>query len=214
MGRHEGYPIPIYHLLSVLLAGGGGWHLGLLGEEAIPCRGVIAVAVTFTFIKCAPCVSSRRSLATYDDVLSYFNSKMLKDAMKPTTKLGDVMHTRVFACGPEDNVDELKGSLAIKKYGGLPVVDNDGKLVGVVSKTDWNTKEGDYVHEVMSTPPVAAKRSDNVTAAACLMLKYKVGRIPVVDDEKHCVGMVTRNDVFTVLAVDSGNEKEILNIDM
>jgi len=46
------------------------------------------------------------------------------------------------------------------------------------------------------------------------MLKYKVGRIPVVDDEKHCVGMVTRNDVFTVLAVDSGNEKEILNIDM
>ena len=66
----------------------------------------------------------------------------------------------------------------------------------------------------MSFPPVAALPTDSVTSAACLMLKFKVHRIPVVDAERRCVGIVTRTDVFTALAVDAKTERGPANIDL
>jgi CBS domain-containing protein len=66
----------------------------------------------------------------------------------------------------------------------------------------------------MSHPPVAAAPTSTINDAACLMLKYKVHRIPVVDAGKRCIGMVTRTDVFTALAVESGRESERMNMDL
>lgn len=153
-----------------------------------------------------------RSLATYDDILAYFNSKSLKKTVKPKTKLRDIMHKRVFTCQPMDNIDELKGSVAMKKVNALPVLNHENVLVGVVSKADLNL-DGSEVQDVMSTPPVAAKATDTATLAACLMLKYKIHHIPIVDDNKKCVGIVTSSDIFSALAEDSGDQ-EIMNIDM
>lgn len=66
----------------------------------------------------------------------------------------------------------------------------------------------------MSYPPVAAAPTSTINDAACLMLKYKVHRIPVVDAGKRCVGLVTRTDIFTAMAVESGRGAELLNMDM
>jgi len=51
----------------------------------------------------------------------------------------------------------------------------------------------------MSTPPIAAKASSRVADAACLMLKHKIHRIPVVDKRATVIGIVTRTDIFTAL---------------
>lgn len=153
-----------------------------------------------------------RSLATYDDILAYFNSKSLKKTVKPKTKLSDIMHKRVFTCQPMDNIDELKGSVAMKKVNALPVLNHENVLVGVVSKADLNL-DGSEVQDVMSTPPVAAKANDTVTMAACLMIKHEIHHIPIVDDKNKCIGIVTSSDIFSALAEDSGDQ-EIMNIDM
>lgn len=152
------------------------------------------------------------SLATYDDILAYFNSKSLKKTVKPKTKLGDIMHKRVFTCQPMDNIDELKGSVAMKKVNALPVLNHEDVLVGVVSKADLNL-DGSEVQDVMSTPPVAAKVNDTVIMAACLMIKHEVHHIPIVDDNNKCIGIVTSSDIFSALAEDNGGQ-EIMNIDM
>ena len=64
---------------------------------------------------------------------------------------------------------------------------------------------GSTVSDVMSKPPIAAKHDNKVADAACLMLKHKVHRIPIVDSKAQLVGIVTRTDIFTALANETGN---------
>ena len=155
------------------------------------------------------------SLASYDDVLTYFSRNMINKAHSPTARLSDIMQTHLITCKPEDRLDDLKASNAFGEISGMPVVRDDGVLVGVLAKSDLN-KPGSFVHEVMSHPPVAARPIDTISDAACLMLKYKVDRIPIVDNAKRCVGIVTRTDVFTAMTMDSpGSEHaEMMNMDM
>lgn len=122
------------------------------------------------------------------------------------------MHKRVFTCQPIDNIDEFKGSVAMKKVNALPVLNHENVLVGVVSKADLNL-DGSEVQDVMSTPPVAAKVNDTVITAACLMIKHEIHHIPIVDDKIKCIGIVTSSDIFSALAEDNGRQ-EIMNIDM
>lgn len=56
----------------------------------------------------------------------------------------------------------------------------------------------------MSSPPIAARPDNKVADAAVMMLKHKVHRIPVVDKNAHLVGIVTRTDIFTALANETG----------
>lgn len=55
----------------------------------------------------------------------------------------------------------------------------------------------------MSTPPVAAKPNARVADAACLMLKHKVHRIPIVDQHARVIGFVTRTDIFEALEAET-----------
>ena len=64
---------------------------------------------------------------------------------------------------------------------------------------------GSTVSDVMSKPPIPAKPDNKVADAACLMLKHKVHRIPVVDNKAQLVGIVTRTDIFTALANETGS---------
>jgi CBS domain-containing protein len=67
------------------------------------------------------------------------------------------------------------------------------------------SKCGLAVADVMSRPPIAARADNKVADAACLMLKHKVHRIPIVDASAKVVGIVTRTDIFTALALDTGS---------
>jgi CBS domain-containing protein len=153
-------------------------------------------------------------LATYDDIQTYFTNNMIKKSHKPSTRISDIMQRNVVAANPDDKISDLRA--AFEKFTGLPVVrPSDHGLVGVISRKDLH-KAGTLVSDIMSHPPVAAKATDTVSAAACIMLKYKVHRLPIVDnsDRKKCIGMVTRSDIFTALTVDDHNtNRERLNMD-
>lgn len=102
----------------------------------------------------------------------------------------------VLFCCTTDNVDELKGSVKIKKQWGLPVLNPQGNVVGVVTKHDLNTKDGTFVEDVMSSPPVAAHADDTLRWTLSLMDKYSVTRVPVITPgDGRCVGMICRDDI-------------------
>lgn len=90
---------------------------------------------------------------------------------------------------------------------GVPVVtsSSDYTLVGVLSKKDLTSKSGKTVSDFMTTPPIAARPDNKVADAACLMLKHKIHRIPVVNKEAKLVGIVTRTDIFTALENQQGD---------
>ncbi|TWV55949.1 CBS domain-containing protein [Streptomyces misionensis] len=90
---------------------------------------------------------------------------------------------------------------------GLPVIDRDDKVLGVVSASDlvraraarWPDVTGEPpAREVMSTPAVTVHPEQRVPDAARLMERRGVERLPVVDEEDRLIGIVTRRDLLRV----------------
>lgn len=105
----------------------------------------------------------------------------------------------------------------------LPVVDNQNKLIGIV--TDRDIKDASpskatslEVHEVyyllselkvkdiMTKKPISAKPSDSVEHIAIMMTQNSFGGVPVVDDDNKVCGIITDTDIFKVLSSITGVE--------
>jgi acetoin utilization protein AcuB len=93
-----------------------------------------------------------------------------------------------------------KANSLMKSYGfrRLPVVD-DGHLVGILTERDLRAHAGQLkntrVNAVMRTSLVTIAPGDTVEEAARLMLKHKIGGLPVVADG-NLVGIVTTSDLL------------------
>ncbi|KAK3143148.1 hypothetical protein QOZ80_4BG0359040 [Eleusine coracana subsp. coracana] len=144
------------------------------------------------------------SLLSYADLRAYLESQIVtSDKMSPTAKLGDVMSRPVQVATPAQRLAEIDAFFAAQS--GLPVVDDEGRCVGVVSKKDKakaTNGMGSTVGEVMSSPAITLAPEKTVLEAAALMLKEKVHRIPVVNEQQQVIGIVTRTDVFQALEAD------------
>lgn len=142
------------------------------------------------------------SLASYEDLGEYYEKQVLKEEGMGGHFLADVMSTELYTTKPEDEVASL--TELFKDHTGLPVLDGEGRLIGVISKRDIQDKPPTTtVAECMSSPPIAAKPSMTVADAACLMLKHKIHRVPIVDKTAKVIGMVTRTDIFTALEAET-----------
>ncbi len=101
-------------------------------------------------------------------------------------------------------------------FGRLPVVDDNGDLVGIV--TDRDIKEASpskattldmhelyyllseiKVADIMTKKVITVGPEDTVEKAAVLMLRHNVGGMPVVDAANKVVGVITDSDIFKVL---------------
>jgi len=138
------------------------------------------------------------SLASYEDVGEFFQNSLFKDSASPGNSLKDIMSKELTYVYPDTKIEDL-GQI-FSKVTGVPVVksESDLTLVGVLSKKDLS-KPGKVVSDIWSSPPVAARGENKVADAACLMLKHKVHRIPIVDTQAKLIGIVTRTDIFTAL---------------
>jgi len=138
--------------------------------------------------------------------------------MNATVK--DVMTTHVIAVRKGASFKEMAARLREQRVSAFPVLDEDNKVIGVVSEADLLAKEameyaghhpGGILHhreqakaagttaaDLMSKPPVTIGASEFVSQAARLMYTRKVKRLPVVDDDGRLVGIVSRSDVLSV----------------
>jgi CBS domain-containing protein len=150
--------------------------------------------------------------------------------MKATVK--DVMTTHVIAVRKYASYKEMAARLREHRVSAFPVLDDDNKVIGVVSEADLLTKEAlDGGHagmpglisgmlrrreqhkaaaitagDLMSHPAVTVGPDDPVEHAARLMYTRRVKRLPVTDPAGHLVGIISRADV---LAVYSRPDEEI-----
>lgn len=94
-------------------------------------------------------------------------------------------------------VDALK---MMKEFhiGGIPVVDDDKKLVGIVTNRDlrFETNLERKIDEVMTSDHVVTtSQSTNLEEAAKILQTYKIEKLPVVDKDGRLVGLVTYKDI-------------------
>ncbi len=113
------------------------------------------------------------------------------------------MTSRVVAVGPDASYREMAATLRAHRVSGLPVVDAEGIVVGVVSETDLLTKRGKAgrtAADLMSRPAVTTSPDELVSSVARMMSRHKLRRMPVVDSRGHLVGIVCRSDVLSVFS--------------
>jgi CBS domain-containing protein len=101
---------------------------------------------------------------------------------------------------------------------GLPVVDPEGLLVGVLSQTDlvrarstehlWTSWPGLAVRHLMTTPAFTTRRSASLADVARQMERYHVHRLVVVSDEdpRVVVGVISTGDLVHGMAFEASHE--------
>jgi acetoin utilization protein AcuB len=123
---------------------------------------------------------------------------------------------------PDSDPMAAQTLLRYGKFGRLPVVDQDGKLVGIVTASDLELffsrapspgvlKRQFRVDQVMKSPVITVSPDYPLEEAARLMLKHKVGGLPVVEDGE-LVGIITVSDIFAQLVDAMGGETHTLRV--
>ena len=82
--------------------------------------------------------------------------------------------------------------------GGIPVVDDENKLVGIVTNRDlrFQRDEKKLIDEVMTKDNlIVTHQQTDLEAASQILLEHKIEKLPVVDDDNHLIGLITYKDI-------------------
>ena len=136
----------------------------------------------------------------------------------------DVMTTETITVGPDTALREVARLMTEHRISGVPVTDDVGTVVGVVSEADFLMKEqgGGAIHhrrlarllgesrtsraqlarlgarsagEAMTAPAITVGPWCRIAEAAQLMTERRINRLPVVDGDGSLVGIVSRADL-------------------
>ncbi len=139
------------------------------------------------------------------------------------TLVGDLMSHPPIVIDPEATLKEAEALMEEKQVRRLPVVNAEGKLVGIISRGD--VREGLSVSaagnpyapdaeehwltvaDVMTAEVVTVTPETPLWQAAELMLKHKIGGLPVLEGGE-VVGMITESDIFKLLVRQWRSEME------
>lgn len=126
--------------------------------------------------------------------------------------VGDLMTIDPIVTRPEARIEEAERLLDVYGVTGLPVVDESGGLVGVISQTDLLRGAGDInsavrrrftglrVADLMTSPAVTIAIDAPVVDAARLMRDEHVHRVVAVNAAGHAVGVLSAMDFVTLYA--------------
>ena len=112
----------------------------------------------------------------------------------------DIMTKKVITVSPTTSVKDLAKTLTKNKVSGTPVADKNGKLLGIVSRTDVVAKGGEKVKDIMSKDIITVDEETPVEEIANLFTTHKINRVPVLRGKK-LVGIVSRADIVRAIAM-------------
>jgi CBS domain-containing protein len=109
------------------------------------------------------------------------------------------MSREVLKISQSASIAELTSILTRHRITGLPVLDNKGKLTGIVSEFDVIDRKGQTVADIMSREPITIKADAPIGEAARLFVSHRIRRAPVMENEK-MIGIVSRSDIVKFFA--------------
>ncbi|MBI5739811.1 MAG: CBS domain-containing protein [Nitrospirae bacterium] len=137
----------------------------------------------------------------------------------------DVMTREVITVNKDDDFHKAAGLLSEHNISGMPVVDEDGIVIGIVSEADILSAAGmkkgrtlkdilrhifgeplpertggHKVRDIMTSPAITTAADEDIKEVARIFDEKRIKRLPVVDDENRLLGIVSRADLIRALS--------------
>lgn len=147
--------------------------------------------------------------------------KYLKSSIGFEMRVQDVMTSNVITVRKFENIMPVAKILSEKNISGLPVVDKENHVIGMITQADIlcmigvrkehtfkdllrhmlgeqlpEPKTGDIVADIMVSPVVTITSDMNIAAATQLMDEKRIRRLVVVDEKNVLVGIISRADIL------------------
>ena len=128
-------------------------------------------------------------------------------------KVKEVMHSGVSWVEPDTKLNAIAEIMQSEDIGAVPVGEND-RLIGMVTDRDMACRalakgkqpESMTARDVMSPGVTWCKEGEDIEDAIRIMEKKKVRRLPVINDDKRMVGMLSIGDIAGTLPQDLTGE--------
>jgi len=115
-------------------------------------------------------------------------------------KVEDVMTTGVITVTETQTKQQAARLLSQHRISGLPVVNDDNVVIGVVSEYDIISKEGQTVGEIMTRGVISITPDTDLEEVSHLLVHERIRRLPVLDQGR-LVGIVSRADLVREVAL-------------
>jgi acetoin utilization protein AcuB len=128
------------------------------------------------------------------------------------------MTTAPHCVSSDARLDAVADAMGQGRFRQVPVVDEAGRLVGIVTQGDLREHKGyldtTKVSAAMTEPAIAVAPDDPIEAAAKILLERKIGGLPVVDRERRVVGILTTSDLLRGLLNSIGGSGGVVRLDL
>ena len=148
-----------------------------------------------------------------------------KERLERKIAVRDIMTKKVVTVKRESNIHEVSVLFSENRISGLPVVDEENHVIGVVSEADIlamagmekghtfkdilrhllgeplpKRKHGNRVGEVMSSPAITTSAEADIREVAEILENRRIKRLPVVDRENRLLGIISRGDIVRAMS--------------
>lgn len=135
----------------------------------------------------------------------------MEDRLTQLSKIevSDIMLKDPFFTFPKEKISATELKMVRKNIGGLPVVkDHKNKqLIGIITQRDIRLARfamnldspNTSVKDLMTQEPFSVKKDATLKYVLELMIKYKISRVPVVNENNELIGLVIQDDILKTL---------------
>jgi CBS-domain-containing membrane protein len=173
-----------------------------------------------------------QEMGTYIDITEEDLKKIYSIALKHAEErlaskisVGDVMTKRVITARADSDIHEVSALLSTNRISGLPVVDEENHVIGIVSEADIllmaglekghtfkdilkhilgeslpKRKHGDRTEDIMSSPAITTRPEADIREVAGILESRRIKRLPVVDNENRLMGIISRADIVRAMS--------------
>lgn len=149
------------------------------------------------------------------------DGKHIKSAIGVELLVRDVMTKGVISISKYEPVMKVADILNEKNISGLPVVDNEHRVIGIITQADIlsmigvsrehtfkdllkhmlgetlpERRIGDHVGDIMTSPAQTIKPDANIAEAVRIMTEKRIRRLTVADKDDVLIGIITRADIL------------------
>ncbi len=134
------------------------------------------------------------------DTIESMLVELISGNQHSSVMLSDIMSYPVVTVQEDTLVEEVAMLLREMGCTGMPVIDKEDHVVGIVSRRDFKRiRKADHMQSpikaFMSRKIITIDHSKSAIEAARLMIKHDIGRLPVMEDDK-IIGIITRSDAM------------------